>query len=430
MMVRNARRLTPTSIRRPLLQAPAHEGAGAAMALAFDGVPFPVVFRDCADLMAGLEQVLRGWPVRRVPEVPDGPRIEVAPDRAGYRTDATWLDEALERASAASTICSLMVDLVQALVTHDASLLCLHCAAARLDDRLVVFTGPNRMGKSTLMARLAIDGIPIFADDLLLIAGPHDHGRSLGMRGRLRLPLPKGASASFRNFVAAHAGPRDERYLYVDAPAFERFGATAPVGAVVLLERRRGITAHFVSAGRAEALRHLVQRNLARGEHAQTIMDRLHRVMTQSECVRLVYSDLDDAAALIAKTFSPWLTGEVATAAPPQTGAPAKGPFIGRRVVAVARHAMYRSHPDVAIRGVEGELFLAGANGDAIWHLNELGAAVWRVLAESASAADMATILTTAFPNADPATIARDIDALFARLAAHGLIVEVEPGAA
>jgi hypothetical protein len=81
----------------------------------------------------------------------------------------------------------------------------------------------------------------------------------------------------------------------------------------------------------------------------------------------------------------------------------------------------------VTIRAVDGELFLAGAEGDAIWHLNVLGAAVWRLLAGPASAAEAAAALTAAFPEADPAVIARDVDALFAGLAANRLIVEPEP---
>jgi hypothetical protein len=82
------------------------------------------------------------------------------------------------------------------------------------------------------------------------------------------------------------------------------------------------------------------------------------------------------------------------------------------------------------MRGVEGDLFLANARGDAIWHLNALGAAVWRVLEEPASAAETTEALTVAFPDADPAAIARDIDELFAKLAGNGLIVEVERGPA
>ena len=422
MTARNAR----VHARLPLPPVPVRPCTGAAVALAFDGVPFPVIFRDCPEVVACLEQVLRGWRVCRVPEEDGGPRIEITPDRNGYRTEASWLDEPLEGASAASTVCSLMVDLVRALVAGDASLLCLHCGAARLDGWLVVFTGPNRTGKSTLMARLAAAGISIFSDDLLLITGPNDCGRSLGMRGRLRVPLPATASATFRRFVADQSGPGDERYLYVDAQAYEPFGATAPIGAVVVLQRRQGAPAHFVSAGRAEALRHLIERNLARGEHAQMIMERLHRLMARSACVRLVYSDLDDAAALIANTFNQWPAGGVAVSARPQRPVPAASTGT-RSGAAAADRAKYRSHPDVTIRAVDGELFLAGAEGDAIWHLNVLGAAVWRLLAGPASAAEAAAALTAAFPEADPAVIARDVDALFAGLAANRLIVEPEP---
>jgi hypothetical protein len=186
--------------------------------------------------------------------------------------------------------------------------------------------------------------------------------------------------------------------------------------------------AYFEAAGRAEALRHLVERNLARSEAAEQIIDRLHRLMAQSLCLRLVYSDLEEATALILATFGRWPTDGIKLAQAPRPQPPAPNARRATRDAAALLEATYRRDPGVAMRDVDGELFLAAGGGQAILHLNVLGAGLWNLLAEPTSAAEAVEALSIAFPESDPAVIAEDVMTLFADLAEHGLIVTAATG--
>ena len=70
--------------------------------------------------------------------------------------------------------------------------------------------------------------------------------------------------------------------------------------------------------------------------------------------------------------------------------------------------------------------FLVQADGNRIFHLNATGRAIWELLAEPCSEAEVAALLTAAFPNADPAQIERDTVALFVALRKSGLLQKAE----
>lgn len=85
----------------------------------------------------------------------------------------------------------------------------------------------------------------------------------------------------------------------------------------------------------------------------------------------------------------------------------------------------YRRRP-VAATPVDGELFLV-CPGDEIFHLNALGAALWRLLAEPTGESELCDLLAAAFPEAPPEALARDVAAFLERLRARDL-VEALPG--
>ena len=63
---------------------------------------------------------------------------------------------------------------------------------------------------------------------------------ALGIAPRLRLPLPAAASSAFHAFVEVHRGLSDHESLYLALPPalLAPYGTTAPIGAVVLLDRK------------------------------------------------------------------------------------------------------------------------------------------------------------------------------------------------
>lgn len=84
----------------------------------------------------------------------------------------------------------------------------------------------------------------------------------------------------------------------------------------------------------------------------------------------------------------------------------------------------YRRAEGVAFRETEGEVFLVGADGQSLFHLNLVGSALWRLLEEPISAAEAAEILAEAFGDVDATRIKADTDALFKELQKRGLITK------
>ncbi|MEX2008742.1 MAG: PqqD family protein, partial [Dongiaceae bacterium] len=342
--------------------------------------------------------------------------------------ESPWLAAPVAYADPVDAVCALIVDLVRAYVADDPSLLCLHCGAAEFAGRLVIFPSRYRAGKSTLMARLAAAGSRVFADDVLPIAAPDNAGRALGIAPRLRLPLPAGAGQAFRDFVAAHRGPGNRRYLYLDLPpeTLVRYGATAPVGGFVLLDRRPAGPAELTAAPRGQGLQRAILQNFAHGAALETV-DRLAALVAGGHCFTLRYSDLDEATKLLHATFATWpprppaARGE-AVAPPAAAPRPRAAEVPGLNLGIAAGHRFVR-RPDVAVRELDHELFLVGADNRSIYHLNPIAAALWRLLDEPMPVQEAAGVLCEAFPEIDAARIEGDVGALFADLVERGLLV-------
>jgi hypothetical protein len=84
---------------------------------------------------------------------------------------------------------------------------------------------------------------------------------------------------------------------------------------------------------------------------------------------------------------------------------------------------LFARNPDIVERRVGESLFLAEAEGEAIFRLNETGTALWRLLAEPAGLIDAAQIFHQAFPERDYADIEAELSDLLSKLQKRGLIV-------
>lgn len=399
--------------------------------MAFDGIRKPIEFRDCPEILDCLSQLLNGWRFAPTDSGEDAD-LRISRRAGSYRIEAPWIDGALRDRSIVGATCNLLIDIVSSFLKDNPSLLCLHCGAAIFAGRAVVFPSTNRAGKSTLIARLGAEGIRIAADDLMPITAGDNLCQALGIPPRPRIPLPAIASAEFRSFVSSHAGPGDSRYQYVRLPQGQlcAHGEQVPFGAVVMLERKEGARAAFLPARRSEALAALVQQNVARDERAADILYRLDTALHEVPTLHLRYSDLDEATALLANTFSQWPPhpSSVTEADLPRTR-PARRPRPGdaggpvaRKGSAHAARALYERHPRVQSRIVDGEIFLADPDGTNILQLNVVGSAVWSLLAEPTSRGGAAETIHLAFPDVPKAKIEADIAALFDDLLAAGLI--------
>ena len=402
------------------------------MLIQVDGVPRPILLTGCDMLLPVLAAVMGSWRFRRVEMSSADPVISVRRVEHGYRIDSPWLEEPAEDDTEVGAACCLAIDLVQAYVEHDPSLLCLHCAAVAIDGRLVVFPNTVRAGKSTLVARLASKGHRIYADDLLPIVA-EDKGLALGLAPRLRRPLPSNIGTELYAFIDAHGGPQDNRYLYLSLTAamLAPYGSTAPMGAFVLLDRRPSVRAQLVPVARGIGLRQLIAQNFAQGGASISSVERLAALVERLPCATLVYSDLDEASALLQDRFSgcsfrPESTRARSQSMPPVTGEPEKhepeSTNVYRCGAARSRGRRVRQTPGVYLKRVDGDLFLIRHEQDGVFHLNPIAAALWCLLEHPATIEEAIGVVCDAFPEADPRQINRDVRKLFDRLHRAGLI--------
>ncbi len=395
----------------------------------FDGLRRPVRLTDCRELLEGFEQVFHGWHFHEVAgDLDDPPIISIRGTEKGYVLESPWLEAPLRYRDPVSAVCAFIVDLIRGQVDDDPDLLCLHGAAAEFAGRLVVFPSVYRAGKSVLSACLAAQGQRLFADDVLPIAAPQDHGVAPGIMPRLRLPLPDDLDPETRSFLDSRRGLAGQRYLYLELSREElaERGTTAPVGGFVLLERDPEARPTLSPIREGELLRQVIWQNFARSRPAPRIMERTRRLVQSARRFRLRYAKAQQAVDLLKETFTDWPDSGAAGLAGP-AGDAAAAPIPVR--VAKGRETAippgcYLRRPEATEMTVDGERFLADPAGQAIHHLNPVGSALWQLLAEPMSIAEMTDLLQAAFPDVARQRLEEDVRALVTSLADRGLVTK------
>lgn len=276
------------------------------MLLSFTGLIHPVALIGCDELAETIASVLRGWEMREMAQAkPAEPAITIHKIDGRYSRTSRWLSEPASFSDPLNATCDFLVDLMRAYVADNEHLLCLHCAAARFDDGLVIFPSTYKAGKSTLAAWLASTGTRLFTDDVLPIDSVTGDGMAPGFLPRLRLPLPDDAGAEFRAFVDRKAGPGNDRFLYLDlgADALAPLGEPAPIRGAVLLMRDEGAAAELLPAGVDDILQSAIRRNFAHNLSGLDTLDRLHAIVAGAQCHTLRYSHAKDAVAVLEGAF-------------------------------------------------------------------------------------------------------------------------------
>lgn len=77
-------------------------------------------------------------------------------------------------------------------------------------------------------------------------------------------------------------------------------------------------------------------------------------------------------------------------------------------------------HPDAQFREVGDEVFLVHPDGEQIYNLNPMAAALWRLLEHPITGREMAEVVTAAFPIMAPAKVESDIRTVLGELLAGG----------
>ena len=391
----------------------------STMLLSFEQLSRPVALIGCDHLAESISTLLRGWRCREVSastETP--PSITIRRTSKGYELESLWRKSTVAYRDEVNTVCSFIVDLIKAYIAADSSLLCLHSAAAEFAGRLVVFPSHYKAGKSLLTAHLAAAGVRIYADDVLPINERGNRGVAPGILPRLRLPLPDGVEAAFHDYVERRSGLCNKRYKYLDldADALAPLGEEAPIGAFVLLRRKAGVPPELTPVKKGEMLKRVILRNFSDEVRAADILDRLHDVVGDAQCFRLRYSGAAEAAELLKERFKRWPSRRRTARRPARsaTAAAARG--------GGAEKEMYRRNPEILDNPVDDELFLVNSSGQAIYHLNAVGSALWRLLVKPIRLDAAVDVLRRAFPGVPQAQIERDVSAVLADLVKRGLI--------
>jgi len=274
--------------------------------LSFEDLQGPVVLTGCADLSGIIAQVLRGWnitPYKGPHETP--PIIRIEKSGKTFVRHSRWLDQPASFDDPVDAVCDFLVDLIKAYLDTATGMMCLHGAAARFDDGLVIFPSTYRAGKSTLSVELARRGVQIFSDDVLPIENNRNFGVAPGILPRLRLPLHENAEAGFLSYIKVRDSIASERFRYVDLHPHEiaPLGTTAPISGIVLLERDDAYAPELLHAKESDIVKSIILRNFSRNVTAANVLDRLIEVSWQATTHVLKYATVNQAADLLCDRF-------------------------------------------------------------------------------------------------------------------------------
>lgn len=391
--------------------------------LDFDGMPGPVIFGRGTEAVAGLlSRVFRGWPLTsKVAPVHATAVLSVRRQGRDIRVERTADGWTSFEPSAVSAVCTLVVEMVAVFLRARANFGGLHAAAADFGGRLVLFPATHRVGKSTLMARLAAQGRRIFADDLLPVDLATCEAYATGCLPRLRVPLPARSSIGFRRFVEKNTVASDGYHAYLGAQTVAQHGERAPIGAIVLLEREDDRTMPgFERVEPEEAVLKLLVQDTNEGLDATYMLDRYLALAAGLPSLRLRFGEIEAAVDALEQRFREWddprPVDEVPAGMPLQStrdGLPGQeksaGPFYGR-------------DPRIDLRVIGEKGFLAGGDRNGIHALNGLGLGLWNLLVEPLDADTIVGVFRGAFPDTDPDAIRLDVLLLIERMIEEGLI--------
>ena len=192
---------------------------------------------------------------------------------------------------------------------QDRRALQVHAAALAFPKGILVLHGGSLAGKSTLAVQGACLGLPLAADDRLVVTVSAEglvEATALGVAPRLRKPLPPDAGPSFAGFVAGRIGrefPTAAR-LALRRPAEQLpAGRRLPVLGLVSLERRERGAIEFAPLGQGAALKSLFATAAAPHLDLDTVTRRLAKIVRRVPSWRLAFTSSRDTAALLLERF-------------------------------------------------------------------------------------------------------------------------------
>lgn len=265
----------------------------------------PVRVAGAELLLAHLPVFLGGWPMRWSGEagaadivVREEPGGAVFVESFGPGGGTFSFDNPLDAANALAG--ALVAGFIAARPDH----VCLHAGSALVGGGLAVLIGESFAGKSSVALQLAAMGYRLYGDDRLalrLAADGPPAGLCLGLMPKLRLPLPDDAGPLLAEFVESYAEIRTDAVTYLrpwDTEA-ATFGETAPLSALVVLERGGEAPAALTPAPPADIVRALVTGMFAPRHSAEELVAAMTRLAGAVPGYRLRWTQSAAAARAV-----------------------------------------------------------------------------------------------------------------------------------
>lgn len=396
------------------------------MLLKFESLAQPVQLAQGLKILPYLMRAFAGWPFREMPksrarEV----LLNVLRDGDGFVMEAPWLEERQEYRNSLDLVQGLAGHMARCWFSEHRGLLWLEASAAAFGDQIVVFVGGPRSGKSLLMACLAAGGNKVFADGILAASAKDQYGMSLGMAPRLKLPLAEELGAPLRGTVDGLVDRCNEEtgYLSARGGGLARFGESARIRAFVLLDRSATVPAALSSESGGKILKRLLLNSFGEGMGAGDLLTDVKRLVTGVPCYRLAWSDPQEATAALRARFAAWRT-PMLEALGQDIAQPRRQPRRRSTGPSEPSGRLFSHRKGLTEHLVDSDLFIVGPQGETIYHLNGLGAGLWRLMDGSHGLGDVVSVLRDAYPGVDSMVIENDVAALVRDLSERGLLIE------
>ena len=400
--------------------------------LNFEGLNESVALENAAPLESMVSEILSAWPHQVSSTHPKNPAfVTISP-----ADDARWslvTDDAPSDVriwDSVNTVCDLVAEMAWERLRSEPELLCLHAAAVNFDGRLVVFPNARRAGKSTLAIALARLGRQLYTDDFLPVRIDASNQTCLGIANgappRIRLPVPKDFSDAFHAWVGQDRGPSNRQYKYLLDAQIAPHGETLPLGAMVVLDRQDDpVEPVLAPMAREDALESLISQNFARTRHAGAILKSIDVITRHLPIYRLSYHSGEVAAEYLSghsdlKSLPATRFAELA-----QDDRQAPLNQIGQSTPEFAAVRQYVQATNVTETQAGNDSFLADGTGLAIFRLNPVSTAIWRLLEEPTDLDEVVSLLAAAFPDVPADQITTDCEQLMRGLAEARLILPV-----
>lgn len=275
----------------------------------------PVLVENAEAVMPYLPYYMAGWPLKwagPVAETPPDVKVIEHPDgtyqvvSAGPGGSDFMFDNPYDAAN------GLAGGLISVFVSRDPQMVCLHAGAARVGDGLVVVIGDSFAGKSSVALHLAVLGNRFFGDDQIGVTLENpSQGLCLGLMPKVRLPLPEDCGDAFREFVDGYSSMQGDEMAYLKLWEGEAgtFGDTAPVRALVFLDRRDAGETELHPASRPELVKTMVRTAFAPHISSPGLLAGLTRLADAAEAYHLQFSSSRDAAGLLSREFRNMASG-------------------------------------------------------------------------------------------------------------------------